>query len=93
MFLSNNFQEVFKFTEGRKLPPGFRNLKKGKEGEGGEIGEEEDGQENVVESNVRGKKNTQEGYARADSLDIPKLKKYVKAVAKEAKLFRRARKE
>ena len=93
MFLSNTFQEVFKFTEGRKLPRGFRNLKKGKEGEGGEIGEEEDGQENVVESNVRGKKKTQEGYARADSLDIPKLKKYVKAVAKEAKLFRRARKE
>ena len=65
----------------------------GKEGEGGEIGEEEDGQENVVESNLRGKKRTQDGYARADSLDIPKLKKYVKAVAKEAKLFRRARKE
>ena len=93
MFLSNTFQEVFKFTEGRKLPTGFRKLKKGKEGEGGEIGEEVDGQENVVESNVKGKKNTQEGYARADSLDIPKLKKYVRAVAKEAKLFRRARKE
>ena len=42
---------------------------------------------------MKGKKNTQEGYARADSLDIPKLKKYVRAVAKEAKLFRRARKE
>ena len=93
MFLTNTFQEVFKFTEGRKLPTGFRKLKKGKEGEGGEIGEEVDGQENVVESNVKGKKNTQEGYARADSLDIPKLKKYVRAVAKEAKLFRRARKE
>ena len=43
MFLSNTFQEVFKFTEGRKLPTGFRKLKKGKEGEGGEIGEEVDG--------------------------------------------------
>ena len=48
MFLSNTFQEVFKFTEGRKLPPGFRNLKKVKEGEGGEIGEEEDRQENPM---------------------------------------------
>ena len=47
----------------------------------------------MVESNVRGNNKTQEGYSRADSLDIPKLKNYVKAVAKEAKLFRRARKE
>ena len=52
-----------------------------------------DGQENVMRTNVKAKKNIQEGYARADSLDKQKLKKYVKALAQEAKLYRNARME
>ena len=52
-----------------------------------------DGQVNVIKSNVRSKKNIQEGYAGADSLDKQQLKKYVKALAREAKLFRNARME
>ena len=50
-----------------------------------------DGQVNVIKSNVRSKKNIQEGYVRADSLDKQQLKKYVKALAQEAKLYRNAR--
>ena len=60
----------------RKLPPGFRALNK-------LTGEQE--------TNVGAKKRVSEGYARADSLDKPKLKKYVKGIAKEAKLYRNAR--
>ena len=52
-----------------------------------------DGQVNVIKSNVRSKKNIQEGYARADSLDKQQLKKYVKALARDAKLFRNVRME
>ena len=44
-----------------------------------------------MKSNVRSKKNNQEGYVRADSLDKQQLKKYVKALAQEAKLYRNAR--
>ena len=52
-----------------------------------------DGQESVAKSNVKTKKAPKEGYVRADTLEKPKLKKYVKALAQEAKLFRNARKE
>ena len=55
--------------------------------------EELDGQENMVETNVKAKKAPKEVYVRADTLDKPKLRKYVKAMAQEAKLFRNARKE
>ena len=55
--------------------------------------EELDGQENMVKTNVKEKKAPKEGYVRADTLDKPKLRKYVKAMAQEAKLFRNARKE
>ena len=44
-------------------------------------------------TNVRRKKTTPEGYARADTLDNQKLRKYAKALAKEAELYRNARKE
>ena len=49
------------------------------------------GELDVMKSNVRSKKNNQEGYVRADSLDKQQLKKYVKALAQEAKLYRNAR--
>ena len=58
------------------MPPGFRALNK-------LTGEQE--------TNVGAKKRVSEGYARADSLDKPKLKKYVKGIATEAKLYRNAR--
>ena len=84
---------IFKFTAGRKLPTGFRRLKQSSKAtdESVEGVGELDGQVNVIKSNVRSKKNIQEGYARADSLDKQQLKKYVKALAREAKLFRNAR--
>ena len=44
-------------------------------------------------ANVRKKKAIPEGYERADTLDKVKLKKYVKALAKEAELYRNARQE
>ena len=87
---------MFKFADGRKLPPGFRSLRKGNEGARSEmatLGEELDGQENVAKTNVKAKKAPKEGYVRADTLEKPKLKKYVKALAQEAKLVRNARKE
>ena len=86
---------IFKFTAGRKLPTGFRRLKQSSKAtaESVEGVGELDGQVNVIKSNVRSKKNIQEGYARADSLDKQQLKKYVKALAREAKLFRNARME
>ena len=66
------FQGMFKFTDGRQLPPDYRNLKSA----GGAVGARK-----VVSGH----------YARADSLDKKKLKKYVKALATEAKLNRNAR--
>ena len=71
---------IFKFTAGRKLPTGFRRLKQRSKAtaESVEGVGELDGQVNVIKSNVRSKKNIQEGYARADSLDKQQLKKYVK---------------
>ena len=71
-------------------------MRKGNEGARSEmatLGEELDGQENVAKTNVKAKKAPKEGYVRADTLEKPKLKKYVKALAQEAKLFRNARKE
>ena len=44
-------------------------------------------------ANERKKKAIPEGYERADTLDKVKLKKYVKALAKEAELYRNARQE
>ena len=86
---------IFKFTAGRKLPPGFRRLKQSSKAAAGSVEGvgEMDGQVNVMKSNVRSKKNIQEGYVRADSLDKQQLKKYVKALAQEAKLYRNARME
>ena len=49
--------------------------------------------EPMAMTNVRRKKTTPEGYARADTLDNQKLRKYAKALAKEAELYRNARKE
>ena len=49
--------------------------------------------EPMAMTNVRRKKTTPEGYARADTLDKQKLRKYAKALAKEAELYRNARKE
>ena len=82
--------------DGRKLPPGFRRLKKRDEGariEMGEVEEELDGHENVVKTNLKAKNASNEGYVRAETLEKQKLKKYVKSLAQEAKLFRNARKE
>ena len=90
------FQGIFKFTDGRKLPAEFRRLTQSRKGTGSAMADlvgELDGQENVMRTNVKAKKNIQEGYARADSLDKQKLKKYVKALAQEAKLYRNARME
>ena len=80
---------IFKFTAGRKLPPGFRRLKQSSKAAAGSV--EGVGELDVMKSNVRSKKNNQEGYVRADSLDKQQLKKYVKALAQEAKLYRNAR--
>ena len=66
------FQGMFKFTDGRQLPPDYRNLKSA----GGDVG---------------GRKVVSGHYARADSLDKKKLKKYAKALATEAKFHRNAR--
>ena len=52
-----------------------------------------DGGDMMAKTNVRRKKAIQEGYERADTLDKVKLKKYVKALAKEAELYRNARQE
>ena len=82
---------IFKFTAGRKLPPGFRRLKQSSKAAAGSV--EGVGELDVMKSNVRSKKNNQEGYVRADSLDKQQLKKYVKALAQEAKLYRNARME
>ena len=54
---------------------------------------EEYGEDTVVKTHVRQRKVITEGYVRADSLDKVKLKKYVKALAKEAEHYRNARKE
>ena len=80
---------IFKFTAGRKLPTGFRRLKQSSKAAAGSV--EGVGELDVMKSNVRSKKNNQEGYVRADSLDKQQLKKYVKALAQEAKLYRNAR--
>ena len=61
---------MFKFKDGRQLPPDYRNLKSA----GGAVGARK-----VVSGH----------YARADSLDKKKLKKYVKALATEAKLLKK----
>ena len=66
---------------------------KASEGELGKARGELDGEDMVAKPNVRRKKAIPEGYARADSLDKQKLRKYIKAVAKEAELYRNARKE
>ena len=69
-------------------------MKKSKDGARSELGEDlsgPSGQENVVKPSA--KKTPKEGYLRSDTLDKPKLKKYIKALAREAKLFRNARKE
>ena len=47
----------------------------------------------MAKTNVRRKKAIQEGYERADTLDKVKLRKCIKAIAKEAELYRNARKE
>ena len=85
-------QGAYKFCDGRRLPSGFRNIKQGNEG--GETGDPQAAvQDPEVMARGQARRAKKEGYTRCDTLDIAKLKKYIKSVAKEAKLFRDARQE
>ena len=75
---------MFKFTSGRKLPAGF-NQKKNK------ADEEQVECDELTKINLLTWQNIQVAYARRDAVDKSKLKKYVKSVATEAKLYRSAR--
>jgi hypothetical protein len=76
-------------VEERKMPVGFRVLKQ----DGGEEEGEADGEESLVgPATGRPKKKVEEGYMRADTLNLKSLKKYVKSVSREIELYREARK-
>ena len=91
-------QVAYKFSDGRRLPTGFRKLRQEKKNSGGRLdgGVGDDLGEPVGPESIargRGRKAERDGYTRSDNLDRAKLEKYIKSVALEAKLFREARKE
>ena len=76
------------------MPAGFRKLGKNEmeSGDAAMMVRDADTGELQTQAKVGRKKCIPEGYVRADALDKKKLRKYVKALATEAELYRKARK-